>query len=123
LAWCALIAVLVIGSSALASPWLARQRSLRRVAVFAGLTLLGLTIANGILEWPRLHCAVVLVAGASVRATPAPMGDALFALPEGDTVNLLGEHEEFVLVRNQAGAQGWVARASIASVVPSVKMN
>jgi len=117
-AWSALIGVLAVGSSALAARLTARFRSLRRMAAVAGVALLGLTIVNGVIEWPRLHAAVVLVAGTPARATPAPMAEPLFSLPEGQTVRLLGEHEDFVFVQVTTGDRGWVSRASLATVVP-----
>lgn len=118
LACCALVGVLLIGSSALAARLVPRLRALRRIAAVVGVAMLGLTAANTIVEWPRLHAAVVLVASTEVRATPAPMGDALFTLPEGQTVRILGEHEDFVFVQVTTAARGWVARASLANVVP-----
>ena len=117
-AWCAVIGLLVVGSSGLAARLAPRLRSVRRIAVVTGIALLGLTVANGIVEWPRLHVAVVLAAGTAVRATPAPMGDTLFTLPEGQIVRILGEHEDFVFVQIKKANRGWVSRASLATVVP-----
>ncbi len=118
LACCTVFGVLLIGTSALAARLVPRLRSVRRIAAVVGIAMLGLTAANAIVEWPRLHAAVVLAASTSVRATPAPMGDALFTLPEGQTVRILGEHEDFVFVQVTTAASGWVARASLATVVP-----
>jgi tetratricopeptide (TPR) repeat protein len=117
-AWCAVIGLLAVGSGTLAARLDPRLRSVYRIAVAIGIALLGLTVANGIVEWPRLHVAVVLVADTPVRATPAPMGDTLFSLPEGQTVRILGEHEDFMFVQIKTTARGWVSRASLATVVP-----
>lgn len=117
-AWCTVIGLLVVGSSALAAQLIHRLRLVSRIGVVTGIALLGLTIANGIIEWPRLHVAVVLAAGTAVRATPAPMADTLFTLPEGQIVRILGEHEDFVFVQIKKANRGWVSRASLATVVP-----
>jgi len=86
--------------------------------VLIGLLLIAATVANGVVMWPRVHGAVVLVAGTPVRATPAPLGDSLFNLPEGTADRILGEHQDFVFVQIKPDIRGWVARASIAAVVP-----
>jgi hypothetical protein len=82
------------------------------------MAMMGLTVANAAVVWPRLHEAVVIAGNTAVRVSPAPMGDPLFALPEAETVKMTAEHEGFVLVRTRAGRTGWVARASLAPVVP-----
>jgi hypothetical protein len=46
------------------------------------------------------------------------MGDTLFTLLEGQTVRILGEHEDFVFVQIETADRGWVSRASLATVVP-----
>jgi len=117
-AWLGVLGLLVIGASALCGlctvplPWL------RRVGLLVGLLLIGSTVAHGLVLWPRLQRAIVLVAGTPVRATPAPLGEPLFTLPEGATVKMLGEHQDFVFVQINPETRGWVARASIAAVVP-----
>ncbi len=118
LAACILIGVLVVGSSALAARLTRRMRWLRRIGALGGFALLGLAAANAVIEWPKLHAAVVLVAGAPVRATPTLMGEALFELPEGETVKIIGEHEDFLFVQVKPAARGWISRASLAAVVP-----
>lgn len=118
LAWCAIVGVLVIGSCAIAARLVPPLRPVRRIGALIGIALLGLTVANGMVAWPRLHAAVVLVAATPVRATPAPLGDPLFTLPEGQTLRVLGGHEDFVFVQVNAAARGWVSRASLATVAP-----
>ena len=82
------------------------------------MAMIGLTVANGVLLWPRLHEAVVITSDTAVRVSPVPMGDPLFILPEAETVKITAEHEGFVLVHTRAGRTGWAARASIVPVVP-----
>ncbi len=113
-----IIGLLAVGLSALAARLTSRFRAWRRIALGVGMALLGVTVANGIVVWPKLNSAIVLVAGTPMRATPAPLGDTLVTLPEGETLRILGEHQDFVFVQIGNADRGWVSRASVASVVP-----
>jgi len=86
--------------------------------MIAGAVLAGFTLSNGLVLWPKLHEAVILTAATPARASPVPMGDPLFVLPEAETVRITAEHDDFVLVRTRAGRAGWVSRANLAPVVP-----
>jgi hypothetical protein len=81
--------------------------------------MIGLTAANAMVLWPKLHEAVVIASNTAVRVSPAPMGDPLFVLTEAETVEMMAEHEGFVLVQTRAGRTGWAAHASLAPIVPS----
>ncbi len=118
IAWIGVIGLLIVGASLLAGQLSRRHRVIRRAATLAGVSMIGLTVANGVLLWPRLHEAVVITNGTAVRVSPVPMGDPLFILPEAETVKITAEHEGFVLVHTRAGRTGWAARASIVPVVP-----
>ena len=83
-----------------------------------GLSMLGLTICNGLALWPILHEGVVIKAATPVRVSPVPMGDPLFTLPEGETVKIAAEHESFALIETRAGRTGWVAHPNLAPIVP-----
>lgn len=118
LAWIGIIGLLIVGVSLLAGQLYPRHRLVRRAATVVGTAMIGLTVANGVVLFPRLHEAVVIVSDTAVRVSPAPMGDPLFVLPEAETVKMTAEHEGFVLVQTRAGRTGWAARASLAPVVP-----
>jgi hypothetical protein len=123
IAWIGVIGLLIVGVSLLAGqihrrPRLGRHRLMRRAATVVGMSMIGLTVVNGVVLWPRLHEAVVIARNTAVRVSPAPMGDPLFILPEAETVKMKAEHEGFVLVESRAGRTGWAARASLAPVVP-----
>jgi tetratricopeptide (TPR) repeat protein len=90
----------------------------RRAALIVGIALIGVTVGNGVMLWPRLHEAIVIAGTAPVRVSPAPMGDTLFALKEAEAVRIAGEHEGFMLVRTSTGRAGWVWHADLAPVVP-----
>ncbi len=118
LAWIGVAGLLIVGVSLLAGQLYPRHRVIRRVATVVGVAMIGLTVANGVLLWPRLHEAVVITPNSAVRVSPAPMGDPLFMLAEAETVKMTAEYEGFVLVKTRSGRTGWAARASLAPVVP-----
>jgi hypothetical protein len=67
-----------------------------------------------------MHEAVVLVDQTPARVSPAPMADAAFVLREADSVTIAAQHEDFMLIRTGGGLLGWVARANLGAVMPSV---
>jgi hypothetical protein len=117
-AWLGVAGVAMMGAGLLAGLLAPRRRRTRRLAMVAGAALVGFTLSNGLVLWPRLHEAVILAAATPARVSPVPMGDPLFVLPEAETVRITAEHDDFVLVRTRAGRAGWVARANLAPVVP-----
>jgi hypothetical protein len=118
IAWMGVSGLMIGGVSLLFGRLFSRRRWLRSAAAIAGLALIGLTVCNAVLVRPKLHEGVVIVSGTSARVSPVPMGDALFVLPEAETVTMTAEHEGFVLVKTSAGRVGWVSQASLAPVVP-----
>jgi len=117
-AWLGVAGVLMLGAGLLAGLLAPHRRRTRRAALLVGAALVGFTLSNGLVLWPKLHEAVILTAAAPARASPVPMGDSLFTLPEAETVRVTAEHDDFVLVRTRAGRTGWVSRANLAPVVP-----
>ncbi len=115
--WAGVIGLGLLGAGVLAGRITSRHRWLRLAAGALGASLIGMAVGNGIVLWPKLHEGIVLTAETPVRVSPVPMGDALFVLPEAETVRMLSEHESFVLVRTRAGRTGWVSRANLAPVV------
>ena len=93
-------------------------RSLAMSAAAIGLALLGLLVSNAVGVWPKLHAAVVIAPQTTVRVAPVPLGEALFVLPEAESVVVSAEHEGFLFVRTVQGRAGWVAQASVAPIVP-----
>jgi hypothetical protein len=118
LSWTGVAGLTILGLSLLAGQLRQGHRATRRAAAVAGLALIGLTVANAVVLWPRLHEAVVVTTAATVRVSPVPMGDPLFVLQEAANVRMRAEHEGFVLVQTREGRLGWVSRANIAPVVP-----
>jgi hypothetical protein len=118
LSWIGVMGLVIVGVSALAAQLAFRLRWMHRLGMLLGISMLGLTVANGIALWPILHEGVVITAATPVRVAPVPMGDSLFVLPEAETVKIAAEHEGFLLIQTGAGRSGWVSRSNIAPVVP-----
>jgi hypothetical protein len=113
-----LAGLILAGLSGIAWRRAAKRWRLLAAGAAAGACLVGLAFVNAWLVWPKLHSAVVIAAEAPVRAAPAPLGDALFVLPEAETVDITAEHEDFVLVKTLQGRTGWMPRAAVALIVP-----
>jgi hypothetical protein len=112
------LGVLLLGCALLAAERYPAHPWKRRVAALVGLVLLGATAGNALVLWPTLHAAVIVTAATPVQVSPVPMGDPLFTLPEGETVTITAEHEDFVLVQTGSGRKGWVSRVNLVPVVP-----
>ena len=118
-AWLGVLGIALAGAALLSKRVGKRYRWLRAGGVLIGAALIGLAVSNAMLQWPRMHEAVILVNQAPARVTPAPMGDTAFVLREAETVTMTADHEDFVFIRTRAGLSGWVARANLGAVVPT----
>jgi hypothetical protein len=112
------LGVLLLGCALLASERYPAHPWKRRLAALVGFVLLGATAGNALVLWPTLHAAVIVTVATPVQVSPVPMSDQLFTLPEGETVTITAEHEDFVLVQTGSGRKGWVARVNLVPVVP-----
>jgi hypothetical protein len=115
--WLGVAGLIVLGMSLLAGRIHSWHRLIRAAATGVGIAFIGMTVCNGVLLWPKLHEGVVITAATPVRVSPVPMGDALFVLPEAETVSMVAAHDSFVLVRTRTGRTGWVSRANLAPVI------
>jgi hypothetical protein len=118
--WMGVVGLTILGISLLAERIYFRHRLIRLAAAAVGIALVGLTVGNGFILWPKLHEGVVITGATPVRVSPVPMGDELFVLPEAETVSMVAVHESFVLVRTRTGRSGWVSRANLAPIVASL---
>lgn len=118
LAWAAVLGLLIAGASMLARWLYPQHRHKLAAATLLGISLVGVTIANGVALWPIMHEAVVVTQTAPVRVSPVPIEEPLFVLPEASIVRVMGEHDAFVLVRTEAGRTGWAQRANLAPILP-----
>jgi hypothetical protein len=117
-AWIGVVGVALVGVGLLAGKLARRLKWLGAGGTLLGVALIALTVSHAMLLWPRMHEAVILINQTPARVSPVPMGDTAFVLREAETVTMAAEHEDFVLVRTRGGLSGWVARASLGSVVP-----
>jgi hypothetical protein len=117
LAWVGVLGLAVAGVSALARRSYPRHRRKLLTATLLGVSLLGVSVANGVALWPVMHEAVITQA-APVRVSPVPIEEPTFVLPEGAVVGMSAEHDGFVLVRADSGRIGWVPSANLAPIVP-----
>ena len=117
-AWLGVLGIALVGAGLLAGKMTPRFRYIRACSILLGTLSVALTVSNGMLLWPRMREAVVLINQTPARVSPVPLGDTAFVLPEAETVTMTAEHEDFVLIRTRGGLSGWVARANLGAVVP-----
>lgn len=118
MAWIGVLGLTLLCAGLIAAQWRPRHRLLRAAAMLLGAAMIGLTVCSALALWPRLHQGIVIAAAAPVRVAPVPMGDPLFALPEGEKVRIAAEHEGFVLIETRAGRAGWISDSNLAPIVP-----
>ena len=118
ISWVGILGLSLVGVSLIASQLSSRYRFAHGLAVLLGVSMLGLTLSNALVLWPRLHQGIVIAAATPVRVSPVPMGDPLFSLPEGDKVKITAEHDGFALIETRAGRTGWVSDSNLAPIVP-----
>jgi hypothetical protein len=119
-AWLGVFGLALIGIGLIARKVAPRFRWMPRGGILLGVALIALTVTNAMLLWPRMREAVVLIDQTPARVSPVPMGDTAFVLREAESVTMTAEHEDFMLIRSRGGLSGWVARANLGAVVPSV---
>ncbi len=118
LPWIGVTGLSIMGVSIIPGRRYSGHRWTRRAAFVLGGVLTGLTVSSGLLLWPKMHEAVIVVGAAPVLVSPVPMADTLFVLPEASTVRSGVEHEGFVLIQTASGQTGWVSRSNLVQVVP-----
>jgi hypothetical protein len=118
LSWIGVLGLAMVGAALIATQLSSRHRLVRTAAALFGVSMVGLTLSNALMLWPRLHQGVVIAAATPVRVSPVPMGDPLFSLPEGEKVKITAEYDGFALVETRLGRTGWISDSSIAPIVP-----
>lgn len=118
MSWIGVFGLSILGAGLIAAKISSRRRLVCGAAVLMGASMVGLTLCNALALWPRLHEGIVITAATPVRVSPVPMGEALFALPEGEKVKITAEHDGFTLIQTQAGRAGWMTNSNLAPIVP-----
>ncbi len=80
--------------------------------------LLATVLAMG-MRWSELSQAVVTAKNTSVYISPVTVGHPLYAVAEGQTVEVVKTHGDFLLVEMNDGHRGWIKRADISRLIPS----
>jgi hypothetical protein len=118
MAWLGCGGLLLAGVGGLLVRLLPARRGSLHCLVWAGALLVAGTAGNACMLWPRVHEAVVIARTAPARNAPVATGNTAFTLREGETISVLAERQDFLLVQTPAGRSGWVERREIARVVP-----
>lgn len=114
---CGLVGLLLAGGGWLARELLPRWRRRLTATAAAGATLLALAVIDGFATAPVLRDAVVLNEVAA-SASPTRGGETLFRLTSGDTVSIETARDDFWLIGDAQGREGWVPREMLERVVP-----
>jgi hypothetical protein len=112
-----LLGLVLLGFSVVVMPRLSLSRKALLAGTILGVVLIGLPLDQAVVLWPSLHASVVIAHEAPARVSPVPMGEALFVLPEAETVTLTAEHDDYVLIKTDTGRMGWVLGTNLARVV------
>lgn len=118
-AWIGAAGIVLIGVGLVIGRMTRRSRWLCRAAIALGVVQLCLMASDALLQWPHMQEAIVLVDQTAAHAAPASMADTVFVLRETQSVRLMGEYRNFVLVQAPGGLSGWVSRATVGAVVPT----
>lgn len=118
LSWIGVLGLIMIGASLIGAQLSPRYRLWRGAAALLGAAMLGLVLNNALVLWSRLHQGIVIAAATPVRVSPVPMGEPLFALPEGEKVKISAEHDGFALIETRVGRTGWISDANLAPILP-----
>ena len=112
----------VVGLLLASGALLARRRFPRRPAL-AVLCALGLVMvlmsAGDVIATRSLLRQSVVLRAAAARASPVRASDPLFTLPAAELVRVEECHQDFALVRDPDGRQGWTALEDLLPVVPA----
>ncbi|MFP4248981.1 MAG: tetratricopeptide repeat protein [Armatimonadota bacterium] len=99
-----------------------RRRTMRRVAIAAG--IVAVSIASfGVARWWAWHHtdrAVVVAESAPVRAGPGESFEAALSVQEGSIVRIIRPDSDWVEIAEERGATGWLPTSSLAMVRPQV---
>jgi hypothetical protein len=85
----------------------------------ASALVVALSIAAAFLSSRGLNEAVVVDKNASALISPFPAAQAVFSPAAGETVTVQKAYNDFLLVADRAGHEGWVSKTQVAPVVPA----
>jgi tetratricopeptide (TPR) repeat protein len=118
LSWIGGAVVLFICAGVVARPFIGRYRFSWRVGMTASVCVLLATLLAVGIRWPELSQAVVTAKNTSVYISPVTVGQPLYNLAEGQTVQVCKAYGDFVLVEMSDGHRGWVKHADLSRLIP-----
>jgi hypothetical protein len=99
--------------------WPAR-RGLFIAAAGAFAVVLMAAVVAAALDSSDLSEAVVIDKNPQALISPFPAAQSVFTPVPGETVRMEKTYNDFVLVKDGAGHEGWIPKSQIAPVVPPV---
>jgi hypothetical protein len=119
LSWLGAAAIFFIGAGFVARQFTSRNRFGWSAAMIASTCVLLATVLAMGMRWSELSQAVVTAKNTSVYISPVTVGQPLYAVAEGQTVEVVKTHGDFLLVEMNDGHRGWIKRAVISRLIPS----
>lgn len=116
--WWGIIGLMLIGGGLIGRHLLPTRRGLAAALAIVGFVIAGLAACDAGAINSLMHESVVMRA-AEVHASPVSSSDPLLTLGAAEVVQVEDEHQDFVLVRDAMGRQGWVARRDLEPVFPA----
>ena len=116
--WWGIVGLMLIGGGLIGRQLVPTRRSLTAALVIVGFVIAGLAACDVVAIRSLMHESVVMRA-AAVHASPVSGSEPLLTLAAAEVVQVEDEHQDFVLVRDATGRQGWVARRDLEPVIPA----
>jgi tetratricopeptide (TPR) repeat protein len=117
-AWIACGAWTVIWLSRLARWLWSSRRGLFFATSAAGVLVLIAAIAAVWVSSGELRRAVVVDKNAAVLISPFPAAQAVFSPTPGEVVSVQKSYDDYLLVADEGGRSGWIAKGQIEAVIP-----
>ena len=122
IAWLGIMGFIVAGASVLALKFHRKHLLWLGAAAMVGFAAAGAALCNALALRSLMHETVVIAHTAPARVSPVPMGEPLFELREGETLEAISRHDSFIMVQTRAGRRGWVSSENLAAVVPQAPL-
>lgn len=96
---------------------LPQQRSLFSLSGVVSVLVLAAAIAASVVSSGELNQAVVVEKKAAALISPFPAAQTEFTPAPGETVTVQKAYNDFLLVTDRAGHNGWIAKGQVAQVI------
>jgi hypothetical protein len=116
--WIGILGLTITGVALLRRRASSKQPALLASGAVVGSLLMALGLCDAIATAPTLHEYVVMAATAA-RTSPTSAVEPLFGVPLAEVVHVREQHQDFALIRDLQGREGWVANGDLAPVIPT----